>query len=228
MSSARGGAPTQPPSDPHCLPPRKEKNPRLGLRGLALWQGAQTLPALSPECRVTLSRPPPFCRPPICTRHWLTCNHPHIYDIGHICHRTTGPGKVLALGRKPRPKPNAHSSTEGWQAPEPAVRGPLATWVHDSLHWRWRLKRSLHGTCKSPKVWSTTAGTPRLRKLFLQGGAGCLQQGLRGTGTRREQGRGISGHTVHPNPRPTLARGSAFRLKAQTASMTCPLPVQVI
>lgn len=84
---------------------------------------------------------------------------------------------MLGLPLKPPPKPGAHFSTgvagSSASSPEPT----LTTWVHDALHWRWRLK-SLHGTWKSPKVWSAEAGTPRLRKLYLHGGAGRLQQGL--------------------------------------------------
>lgn len=129
---------------------------------------------------------------------------------------------MLGLPLKPSPKPRAHLSTSmagsSASSPEPT----LTTWVHDALHWRWRLK-SLHGTWKSPKVWSAEAGTPRLRKLSLHGGAGRLQQGLGGPGRRREQCRG-SRDRVRPNPWPTLAMEVPRCPKEHTALVVCPFP----
>lgn len=86
---------------------------------------------------------------------------------------------------KSSPEPGTCSST-GLAGPQLPL-SLLGTWVHDSLQWRRRLKRNLHGTGKVAKVWSAMARTLGPRELFLLGGARCLQQGLQGAREKKEQ-----------------------------------------
>ena len=78
--------------------------------------------------------------------------------------------------------------------------GLLGTWVHDSLQWRRRLQRSLHGTGQVSEVLSTLARTFRPRERFLCGGIRRLQQGLRGAGEKEESEASVRTGLVQPNP----------------------------
>lgn len=90
--------------------------------------------------------------------------------------------------------------------------GPLATWVHDPLHRRWRLQRRLHGPGRFPTVRHSIAEMSGLGKRALYGGAGCLQQGL-GEPGKKAKGEGRWDGVVQLHPQPPRAPVALLCLK---------------